>query len=84
MQTILVELRDKKAFEELHNLEAKQLIRIVTENEVPSSYTLPGDPLSVEEFRRWIEHAESTPTISLTQAKQQWEARKKKLRQLIR
>ena len=37
MQTILVELRDKKAFEELHNLEAKQLIRIISENEVTSS-----------------------------------------------
>jgi hypothetical protein len=84
MQTVLVELKDKKAFEELHNLEAKQLIRIINETDPASSYALPGDPLSVEDFRKWVEHAESTPTISLTQAKQQWEVRKKKLRQLLR
>lgn len=84
MQTVLVELRDKKAFEELLNLEAKQLIRIVNENEVASSYSLPGDPMSVEDFRRWIDLAEHTPTIGLTQAKQQWQVRKKKLTHLTR
>jgi len=84
MQTVLVELRDNKAFEELHNLEAKHLIRIVNENKTGSSYALPGEPVSVEDFRKWIEYAENTPTISLTQAKQQWQAQKKKLQQLIR
>ena len=84
MQTILVELRDKKAFEELHNLEAKQLIRIISEIEVTSSYSLPGDPMSVEDFRKWIYLSEHTPTVSLTQAKQQWQARKKKLQLLIK
>ncbi|MBN1340147.1 MAG: hypothetical protein JXA03_12535 [Bacteroidales bacterium] len=84
MQTVLVELRDQKAFEELHNLEAKKLIRIITENGPASSYALPGDPVSVEDFRKWVEHAENTPTISLTQAKKQWQAQKKKLQQPIR
>lgn len=84
MQTILVELKDKKAFEELQNLEAKQLIRIVNEADPASSYALPGDPLSVEDFRKWIEQAESMPTISLNQSRKQWETRKKKLHQLIR
>lgn len=84
MQTVLVELKDKKAFEELQSLEAKQLIRIVNEDDPAFSYTLPGDPLSVEDFRKWVRHAENTPTISLTQAKQQWQARKKNLRQLIK
>lgn len=84
MQTVLVELMDKKAFEELHNLEAKQLIRIITEKDPVYSYALPGDTVSVEDFRKWVTHEENTPTISLTQAKKQWQARKKKLRQLIR
>lgn len=84
MRTVLVELRDKKAFEELYSLEAKKLIRIVTENGTAYSYALPGDPVSVEDFRKWITQAENTPTISITQAKKQWQARKKKLRQLIR
>lgn len=81
MRTILVELMDKKAFEELHNLEAKQLIRIVTEKGSVSSYALPGDPVSIEDFRKWIENAENTPTISLTQAEKQWQSQKKKLQQ---
>ena len=84
MRTILVELRDKKAFEELHNLEAKQLIRIITEKGPASSYALPGDSVSVEDFRKWITQAENTPTVSITHAKKQWQSRKKKLRQLIR
>lgn len=84
MQTVLVELRDKKAVKELHNLEAKKLIRIVTKNLHASSYTLPGDPVSLEDFRKWVEHAENTPTISLTQAKKQWQAQKKELRQLLK
>jgi hypothetical protein len=84
MRTLLVELMDKKAFEELHNLEAKKLIRIITEKEPASFYALPGDPVSVEDFRKWITQAENTPTTSITQAKKQWQARKKKLRQLIK
>jgi hypothetical protein len=84
MRTVLVELRDKKAFEELHKLEARQLIRIITEKGPASSYAIPGDPVSVEDFKKWITHAENTPSISITQAKKQWQSRKKKLRQPIR
>ncbi len=84
MQTVLIELRDNKAFDELHKLEDKQLIHIVNDNESCSSYALPGKPLSVDDFRKWIEYTENTPTISLTLAKQQWQAQRKKLQQLIR
>jgi predicted ATP-grasp superfamily ATP-dependent carboligase len=82
MQTILIELKDNKAFEELHNLEEKNLIRIVSEDF--SSYSLPGKPINEEEFRAWVEYAENTPTVSLNEAKQRWEAQKKKLQNLIR
>jgi len=84
MQTILIELKDKRAFEELHNLEEKQLIRIVMEDGTGSSYALSGDPVSLEDFRQWITQAENTAYISITQAKKQWQARKKKLRLLIK
>jgi hypothetical protein len=82
MQTILIELKNNKAIEELHNLEEKDFIRIV--NEDFSSYSLPGKPINEDEFRSWVDHAENTPTVSLIEAKQQWEARKKKLQNLIR
>jgi len=84
MQTILIELKDKRAFEELHNLEEKQLIRIVMEDGTGSSYALSGDPVSLEDFRQWITQAENTAYISITQAKKQWQACKKKLRLLIK
>jgi len=82
MQTILIELKNNKAIEELHNLEEKDFIRIV--NEDFSSYSLPGKPIDEDEFRAWVDHAENTSTVSLIEAKQQWEARKKKLQSLIR
>jgi len=82
MQTILIELKNNKAFEELHNLEEKNLIRIVTED--LSSYSLPGKPIDETEFSAWVEYAENTPTVSLNEAKQRWDAQKKKLQGLIR
>ena len=82
MQTILIELKNTKAIEELHNLEEKKLIRII--NEDFSSYALPGKPLNEEEFRAWVEYAENTTNVSLNEAKQLWETRKKKLQNLIR
>lgn len=77
MQTILIELKNNKAIEELHNLEEKKLIRII--NEDFSSYAWPGKPLNEEEFRAWVEYAENTTSVSLNEAKQLWETRKKNL-----
>jgi hypothetical protein len=82
MQTILIELKNNKAIEELQNLEEKDFIRIV--NEDFSSYSLPGKPINEDEFSAWVDHAENTSTVSLIEAKQQWESRKKKLQNLIR
>jgi len=82
MQTILIELKNSKAIEELHNLEEKDFIRIVTEDF--ASYSLPGKPINEDEFRAWVDHAENTPTVSLNEAKQQWGARKKMLQSLIK
>lgn len=81
MQTVLIELKNSKAFEELHNLEEKNFIRIVCEDY--TSYSLPGKSISGDEFRAWAEYAENTPTVSLNEAKQRWEAQKKKLQSLI-
>ncbi len=81
MQTILIELKNNKAFEELHNLEEKNFIRII--NEDFSLYPLPWKPINEDEFRAWVEYAENTPTVSLNEAKQRWKTRKKKLQGLI-
>jgi hypothetical protein len=82
MQTILIELKNKKALEELRSLEDKNLIQIVDKNF--SSYSLPGKPINEEEFKTWVEYAENTSTVSLNEARQRWETKKKKLQKNIR
>jgi predicted ATP-grasp superfamily ATP-dependent carboligase len=84
MNSILIELKNKKAYKELHNLEEQKLIRIVKEKDNEYSLVLPGKPIDADSFRKWIEYIENTPTISLTEAKYQWELQKKKLAKLIR
>ena len=81
---MLIELKDKLAFEKLLNLEAKKLIHIVNPAGNVNSYALSGKPISVQDFRNWVDYTESTPTISLKDSKKQWERQKKKLQKLIR
>ena len=83
MQTLTIELTDNNSLKALQELEHKNLIRILKEPEV-NSYSLPGEPLSEEDFRKWVEYAENSPTVSFTQAKQRWAEQKKKLQKLIR
>lgn len=81
MQTIIVEVKNKAAYKELHNLETKNIIRIVKEDF--SSYALQGKPMNLGNFRNWVDNAENTPTVSLTEAKQKWKSQKEKLQKNI-
>ncbi len=83
MQTLTIELTDNNSLKALQDLEHKNLIRIVKEPDL-NSYSLPGEPISVEDFRKWVEYAKNSPTVSLTEAKQRWAGQKKKLKKLIR
>jgi hypothetical protein len=83
MQTLTIELTDINSLKALQELEDKRLIRIVREPDL-NSYALPGEPISEEDFRKWVEYAESSPTLSLAEAKQRWATQKKKLQKLIR
>jgi hypothetical protein len=64
-------------------LEHKRLIRIVKEPDI-NSFSLPGAPVSEEDFIKWVEYAEASLTVNLTEAKQRWDTQKKKLQKLIR
>jgi hypothetical protein len=81
MQRLTIELTGNKALRALKDLEHEQLIRIVREPDL-NSYTFPGKPISNEDFRRWIEFAEESPTVTLVEAKQRWTEQKKKLQKL--
>lgn len=83
MQTLRIELTGNNALKALKDLERKHLIRIIKEPGL-NSYALPGEEISEEGFKQWVEYAEKAPTVSLTEATQQWATQKKKLQKLIR
>jgi len=83
MQTITVELTGQNSLKALQDLEHKHLIRIVKEADL-NSYSLPGEPISEEDFKNWVEYAENNPTVSLIETRQKWAIQKKKLQKLIR
>lgn len=83
MQTVTIELTGNKSLKALQDLEHKNLIRIVKEPDL-NSYSLPGEPISEEDFKKWVEYTEDSPTVSITEAKQRWATQKKKLQKLIR
>ena len=83
MASITIELKAEEALKALEELEQKDLIRIVREPDF-NLYGLPGEPISDEDFRNWIEFAESTPTLSLNEARLRWADQKKKLQNRIR
>ena len=78
MQTLTIELTGCNSLKALQDLEQKDLIRIVNEPEI-NSYSLPGEPISDEDFKKWVKYAENSPTVSLTEAKLRWSDEKKKL-----
>lgn len=82
MQTLTIELTDPNSLKALQELEQMQLIRIITEPDI-NSYALPGKSVSKEDFKKWVEYAEDSPTLSLNEARQRWTTQKKKLQKLI-
>jgi hypothetical protein len=78
METILIELTGTSSLEALQELEHKRLIRIVKEPDI-KSYALLGKELSAEDFKSWVKYAESSPTMSLNEAKEKWEIQKQEL-----
>ena len=83
MQILTIELTSSNSLKALQDLEQKDLIRILKEPNV-SLYSLPGEPISDEDFRKWVEYAENSPSLSLTEARQRWADQKMKLQKLIR
>ena len=82
MRTITIELTGINSLKALKDLERKHLIRILKEPDL-NSFALPGEPISNEDFRKWVEYAENSPTVSLTKAKLGWAEQRKKLQKLI-
>jgi predicted ATP-grasp superfamily ATP-dependent carboligase len=82
MQTVTIAINNMHALQTLHELEEKKLISIIenTELDLPA---VAGTPLSLVEFKNWVDNAENTPAISLEEAKSVWKAKRDQLRKLI-
>jgi len=65
METITLEINDTGALKKLHVLEEKRQTTI-------DSPALKGEPMSIKAFKKWIQVAENTPSISLKDAKAKW------------
>jgi hypothetical protein len=83
MQTLTIELTSNNSLKALQELEHRHLIRILTDPEL-NSYALPGGPIHEDDFKKWVEYTQDSPTVSLTEAKQRWAIQKKKIQKNIR
>ena len=83
MQTLIIQVTNRDALETLHTLEKKHFIKIVDDSDIDSP-ALPGTPLTLKAFKNWISDAEKAPTISLNDAKKEWESKRMKLAELTR
>jgi hypothetical protein len=82
MQTVTIELMDNKVLKLLQNLEDLNLIRMVKKPDY-NSLTFQGEPLSIEDFKLWVEYIEKRPTLSMSEAKQRWEIQRAIIQKLI-
>jgi len=52
----------------------------LTENDDSKSHTLPGNDMTSEEFKTWINSIEKESLIELSEAKKQWDIQKQKIK----
>lgn len=83
MQTITIQINNSSAIKTIEMLAGKHAISIIERSSVDSP-SLPGQPMSISAFKKWIEIAENSKTISLDEAKAQWAKKKKQLQQIIK
>lgn len=83
MQVLTIELKGNNSLKALQDLEKMDLIRIIKEPDL-NSYALPGEPISDEDFRRWIEYSENSANIGITESRERWAQQRKKLQENIR
>jgi len=82
MQTLIIELTGDHSLKAVKELESKHLIRII-DNPDSRSFALPGQEISEQDFNKWIEYTENSPTVSLSDAEQRWSKQKKVLQRYI-
>jgi hypothetical protein len=82
MHTITPKINNEDPLITLQSLENKHFISILDSSELEAP-SLPGDSLSLAEFKRWIKDAEKAPTVSILQAKEKWGSKRQKLEMIM-
>lgn len=83
MKTLTVEVMNENALRLMQDLELNNLIRIIKKPEV-DYFSLSGDSISIRDFKKWIKDAENADFVSLSDAKNKWEQKKKQIEKLIK
>jgi len=83
MKTLTVEVKNENALRLMQDLELNKVIRIIKKPEI-DYFSLSGDSLNIQDFKKWIKDAEQADFISLTEAKSKWEQKKKQIEKLIK
>ncbi len=83
MQTFTISINSNTALKTLRELEEQHLISIVEKNDMDSP-AIPGRELSLIQFKKWINDAEKTSTVSFEEAKSIWAEKKKQLKKITR
>lgn len=83
MHTLTIQIKDNKAMKTILDLHQKQALQIV-DDVAHDSPALEGKPLSLKEFKNWIESAENSSSVSLKSAKDQWLKKRNRLTRLTK
>ena len=83
MQTVTVEKNNVHALKTLGTLASKHFISIIDKTDYGSP-ALPGKPLSITQFKKWISDAENAPSVSLNEAKAIWAKKQKQFEKLTK
>ena len=83
MQTLTLEITHINARKALRALEEKHFIKVI-EEPLPDSPAHAGKVMPLKAFKNWINAAESSPTVSLNNAKSSWLSKRKELQRLIK
>jgi len=81
MQAFTVEIKNDDALKALQDLQEKHFINILSTPNL-DSHVFPGEPLSAEEFKNFIDRRENGDFIPLKHVKESWAKKKKKLQAL--
>jgi len=81
MQAFTVEIKNDDALKALQDLQEKHFINILSTPNL-DSHVFPGEPMSAEEFKNFIDRRENGDFIPLKHVKESWAKKKKKLQAL--